>query len=64
MWNLDRDRGGKKKVFFQRFFLHYNSTQTLQITSASVLFSESSGGAELVCEAGVSVTSHGLSAVW
>lgn len=33
-------------VLFQRAPLHYSNTQTLRITSASVLFSESSGGAE------------------
>lgn len=50
MSNLDGDRGGGGKStvkgLFQHAPLHFSSTQTLRITSASVLFSESSGGAE------------------
>lgn len=66
MWNLEREiRGYKhsKRFLFQISSLCYWCTQSLWITFTLVFYSEISrcclGG-----QAGVNVTSHGLSAVW
>lgn len=51
MWNLDRARGGGKntvKGFLPMLLPPYSSTLIVRITSASVLFCESSSGAEPV----------------